>query len=258
MTKPLCIIPARMASSRFPGKPLAPMLGMALVLHVYERSRLYDGFGEVAVATCDQEIFDAVTAHGALAVMTADTHERCTDRVQEAIENGFSGTDDDTVIVMVQGDEVLVSPKMIAGVVDAQARSGAEVVNLGSRLYRDADHADPNTVKLVTAPDGRVLCFSRAPIPSRARDAEAPSYQQTGIMAFTWRFLKTFSTLAPTPLEIIESVDMMRVLEHGLPIYAEMSESETLGVDTPADLARGEEILAADPLTANYLSGTDG
>ena len=253
MTKPLCIIPARMDSSRFPGKPLAPMLGMALVLHVYERCRLYDGFGEVAVATCDQEIFDVVTAHGGHAVMTANTHERCTDRVQEAVENGFPSIESDAIIVMVQGDEVLVSPKLIAGVVDAQTRTGADVVNLGSRLYCDADFADPNTVKLLTAPDGRVLCFSRASIPARSRKADAPAYQQTGIMAFTWRFLKTFSALAPTPLEIIESVDMMRVLEHGLQIYAEISETETLGVDTPADLKRGEKILASDPLTNQYL-----
>ena len=180
----------------------------------------------------------------------------------------MSGADDEARLLLDEADALgvtfalfdgadLVSSAQVIPLDPLNASAKFDVFDLRNSLPRP-DHGAVIVSKLVTAPDGRVLCFSRAPIPSRARDTMAPSYQQTGIMAFTWRFLKTFSALAPTPLEIIESVDMMRVLEHGLPIYAEMSESETLGVDTPADLARGEKILAADPLTANYLSGTDG
>ena len=253
MTKPVCIIPARMGSSRYPGKPLEPMLGLPLVLHVYERCRLYPGFSEVMIATCDEEIMAAAKAHGAPAVMTATSHERCTDRVEEAIAARYPDMADDAVIVMVQGDEVLVSPKMITDVVDAQKKTGAPVVNLGSRLSRTEDHDDPNTVKVVAAPDGRALCFSRAPIPSRARCADVPMYQQTGVMAFTAGFLKRFSSLEQTPLEIIEAVDMLRVLEHGMDLYVVFTETETIGVDTPADLARGEQLLRDEPLTRQYM-----
>ncbi len=253
MTKPICIIPARMGSSRFPGKPLKPMLGLALILHIYERCHLYGGFSHVAVATCDTEIYDAVIAHGGEAIMTADSHQRCTDRVQEAVGNKYPDMADDTVVVMVQGDEVLVSPTMIEDVVAAQSRSGAGVINLGSKLYRTEDHDDPNTVKIVAAPDGRVLYFSRAAIPSRALSATVPMYQQTGIMAFTWGFLKLFSSLEPTPLEIRESVDMLRVLEHGHALYAVFTETETIGIDTQQDLTRGEGLLRDDPLTRQYL-----
>ena len=251
--KPVCVIPARMGSSRYPGKPLAPMLGLALVLHVYERCKLYPGFGEVLIATCDDEIKIACETHGAPVVMTANTHERCTDRVQEAVESRYPDMDDDQLIIMVQGDEVLVSPQMISDIVDAQTKTQAPVVNLGSRLYRVEDHEDPNTVKVVAAPDGRALCFSRAPIPSRARADDIPMFQQTGIMAFTFGFLRTFSNLPQTPLEIIEAVDMLRVLEHGLALYVVFTDTETIGVDTPEDLKRGEQRLKDEPLTHQYL-----
>lgn len=254
MDGPVCVIPARMASSRYPGKPLEPLLGLPLVFHVYERCRLYQGFSEVLIATCDDEIMKAAEAHGAPAVMTADTHERCTDRVQEAVESRYPGMSDDSVIVMVQGDEVLVSPDMIISVVEARSRTGATVVNLGSRLYRPEDHDDPNTVKVVAGSDGRALCFSRAPIPFRSQTGNDYMYQQTGVMAFTRGFLDRFATLAQTPLEIAESVDMLRVLEHGIALYVVFTETETLGIDTPEDKIRGEELLAADPFTGRYLN----
>jgi 3-deoxy-manno-octulosonate cytidylyltransferase (CMP-KDO synthetase) len=241
-----------MASSRFPGKPLVQLLGLALVLHVYERCKLYSGFSDIVVATCDEEIRTAVEEHGGNAVMTADTHERATDRVQEAIEILYPDLDENKIIVMIQGDELLVSPDMIAGIVDTQSSTGSEVVNFGSRLQA-TDHDDPNTVKLVAAPDGRVLYFSRAPIPSRSLNEAVPMYQQTGIMAFTYGFLCKFSSLPQTPLEIIESVDMLRVLEHGYPIHAVLYEGETLGVDTAEDKKRGEAMLADDPLTGQYI-----
>lgn len=254
--KSICLIPARMASSRFPGKPLKPLLGLPLILHVYLRCRLYDGFDRVVVATCDAEIAEAVRAVGGEAVMTKDTHERCTDRVEEAVDNLDLGLADDDLVLMVQGDEILVSPDMLERMVDVYRADKPAVVNLISRLYRTEDHDDPNTVKAVVAPDGRILYMSRAPIPSRSRapGGQVPMYQQTGVIAFRHAFLKAFSQLPQTPLEKIESCDMMRVIEHGLPISAVLTDIETIGVDTEADRARAEGILQADPLTARYLT----
>jgi 3-deoxy-manno-octulosonate cytidylyltransferase (CMP-KDO synthetase) len=249
----VCVIPARLGSGRFPGKPLAPMLGLELVLHVWQRCRLEPRFERVVVATCDIEIADAVVAAGGESVMTSDKHERATDRVEEAIANLGLGLSDDEFILMVQGDEVLVSPEMLHEMIDVYERDRPQVVNLVSRLYRTEDHDDPNTVKVVAAPSGRALYFSRAPIPSRARAETVPMYQQTGVIGFSAGFLKKFSTLEPTPLEVIESVDMMRVIEHGLEIQLVTTDTETVGVDTPADLARAEDILKSDVYTARYL-----
>ena len=249
----ICVIPARMASTRFPGKPLAPLLGMPLIVHILHRARLCQDLDRVVVATCDHEIADAVTAAGGEAVMTADTHERCTDRTEEAIRNlGLTLADDDLVL-MLQGDEIMVSPKMLSDMIQRFEETGADVINLISCLYTPEDHTDPNTVKAVSAPDGRLLYMSRAAIPSPARADNVPVFQQTGIIAFKAAFLARYSALPPTPLEIIESCDMMRVIEHGLPIYGVPTDTETIGVDTEADRARAEQRLAADPTTARYL-----
>jgi 3-deoxy-manno-octulosonate cytidylyltransferase (CMP-KDO synthetase) len=251
--KIVCIIPARMAASRFPGKPLKQLLGMSLIQHVYCRCRLFEEFDRVVVATCDQAIADNIAAIGGEAVMTADMHERATDRVEEAAGRlGFDLGDQDLVL-MVQGDEVLVTPQMLSEIVAEFRRTRPAVVNLVSRLYSDDDHRDPNCVKAVVAQDRRILYFSRAPVPSRARTPDAPIYQQTGIIAFRADFLRQFSKLPQTPLEKIESCDMMRVVEHGLPISAVLTSIETVGVDTEADRARAEKVLAADPLTKIYL-----
>lgn len=253
MTRRVCVIPARMGSSRFPGKPLIPLLGLPLVIHVAQRCRLYGGFERVILATCDQEIVDAAQAHGFEAVMTSDRHERCTDRVEEAVAALDLGLDDDDVVVMVQGDEVLVSPQMIADVVEALETRREPVVNLASRLYRPQDMEDINAVKVVAAPDGRALYFSRAAIPSRGRAPDAACYQQTGVMAFAPSFLARFAQLPPTPLEIIESCDMLRLVEHGLTVRMIFTQTETIGIDTPADRDRGEQMLRDDPTTSLYL-----
>lgn len=247
-----------MASSRFPGKPLEPLLGLPLVLHVWARCRLHLGFERVVIATCDQEIADAATRYGAESVMTRDTHERCTDRVDEAIGKMDLGLADDDLVLMVQGDEVMVNPRMIADMVAAYGSDRPPVVNLVSRIRSHADHDDVNVVKVVAAPDGRALYFSRAAIPSRARVGQVPMMQQTGIIAFAAKFLRTFGDLPQTPLEQVESVDMLRVLEHGLPLRLVHTEVETIGVDVPAEARRAEEMLERDPFTADYLPAMVG
>ncbi|HEC91215.1 MAG TPA: 3-deoxy-manno-octulosonate cytidylyltransferase [Alphaproteobacteria bacterium] len=253
MTENVCIIPARMASSRFPGKPLEPLIGLPLVLHVLERCRLCASIDRVVVATCDEEIRDAVEQHGGEAVMTADSHPGCVDRTVEAVDNLGLGLADGDLVLMVQGDEVLISPIMMDNVINAFEASAAAVVNLASKIFSAEDHDDPDCVKVVAAADGKALFFSRAPIPSRYRVDSVPMYQQTGVIGFSNAFLHRFGNLSRTPLEMIECIDMLRTLEHGYPIQVVFSEDQTIGVDTKSDLLRAEAVLKNDPITRKYL-----
>ena len=209
----LCIIPARMGSSRFPGKPLAPINGLALVLHVFERCRLCTDIDRVVIATCDEEIRVAATAHGAETIMTADTHPGCVDRTDEAVSLIGGDLAEDDFVLMVQGDEIFVMPDMLTNMVAAFGSSESPVVNLVSKIHNVDDHDDPNVVKVVGDPDGRALFFSRAPIPFRNRanaSSRLPLYQQTGVIGFSKEFVHRFGALEQTPLEKIEHIDMMR------------------------------------------------
>ncbi len=253
MTRKICVIPARMASSRFPGKPLECMLGMPLILHVMYRCALEDHFDDVIVATCDREIIECVENANGVAVMTASTHERCTDRVFEAIEAYPTKLKKNDLVIMVQGDEVLVNPDMLKGMINIYESSQVPVVNLISRIYREEDHDDVNVVKVVTDLNERITYLSRAAIPSRSRNSNAPMYQQTGVIAYSSRFLNEFSKLKQTPLEIIESIDMLRLIEHGISLKSSKTELETISVDTKNDLIRAEKALINDVWTKKYL-----
>lgn len=204
-----------MASSRFPGKPLVPILGLPMVEHVRRRALLAADIAEVVVATCDTTIFDAVRAMGGAAVMTADTHERCTDRVEEAMRSL-----DGDIVVMVQGDEPLLVPEAVERVArPLRDRPDVVCTNLLSPLESERDLSNPNIVKAACAQDGRVLFFSRAPIPFYRARVACPIYRQTGIMAFRTELLRRYATLPETPFERAESVDMLRLLEHGVAIH---------------------------------------
>ncbi|MBL4759503.1 MAG: 3-deoxy-manno-octulosonate cytidylyltransferase [Mariprofundaceae bacterium] len=253
MTKRICVIPARMASSRYPGKPMALLLGLPLILHVWQRCRLESRFDRVIVATCDQEIMDCVIDAGGEAIMTDDTHERCTDRVSQAVEIANLDLLDDDLVLMVQGDEVLVNPDMLGRMIEVFEETHPPAVNLISRLYKAQDHDDVNVVKVATGLDGRIVFLSRAAIPSRARADDVPMYQQTGVIAYAASFLEEFSLLKQTPLEIVESIDMLRLIEHGLPLYGVKTDIETIGVDTPDDGTRAERLLKQDIWTEKYL-----
>jgi 3-deoxy-manno-octulosonate cytidylyltransferase (CMP-KDO synthetase) len=253
----VCVIPARMASSRFPGKPLVPLLGLPLVLHVWERCRLAKRLDRVVVATCDRAIAEAVEARGGEAVMTADSHPGAVDRTAEAVTKLGITLEPDDLVLMAQGDEVVVGPEMLDEMVAAYAASRAPVVNLACAIGDPADHDDLNVVKVCAALDGKALFFSRSPIPSRRRAGAIdplPLWQQTGIIAFSRAFLDTFGRLARTPLEQIEQIDMLRTLEHGYPIQLVFTPNRLQGVDVPGDIAKGERLLAADPVTPRYLS----
>ncbi len=250
----IAVIPARMGSSRFPGKPLAPIAGIPMIGHVWKRTALALGEDKTFVATCDQEIFDYIESVGGRAVMTADTHERCTDRTAEALLKIEAGTGRADVVVMVQGDEPLVTPEMIESAVAPFATDpDVQVVNLMGDLASREEHDDPNEVKVVVDLAGDALYFSREPIPSWKKGAKSlPMYKQVCIIPFRRDFLLKFNALAPTPLEIAESVDMLRLLEHGYKVRMVHTGAVNIGVDTPRDLAVAEALMAKDPVLARY------
>jgi 3-deoxy-manno-octulosonate cytidylyltransferase (CMP-KDO synthetase) len=252
----VAVIPARMGSSRFPGKPLAPILGMPMIGHVYERTRRCELLDDVYVATCDAEIAAYVEGIGGKAVMTSDCHERCSDRCAEAMETIEAQTGRRVdILVMIQGDEPFVTPEAIeAAVRPMLGDESIQVVNLMSTMPTRAEHDDPNEVKVVVDLRGRALYFSREPIPSWKKGAtDVPMRKQVCVIPFRRDFLSTFNALAPTPLEIIESVDMLRVLEHGYTVQMVLFEGVTVSVDTENDLRRAEELMAADALAGEYV-----
>ena len=248
----VAVVPARMASSRFPGKPLVPIAGLPLVEHVRRRALLATGVDEVVVATCDTSILKAVAAAGGRALMTKDTHERCTDRVAEAMESL-----DGDFVVIVQGDEPLLMPGAVEAVIRPLVeRDDIVCANLLSPLESDNDFGNPDIVKAVCALDGRVLFLSRAPIPYFRRKERCPVYRQTGVMALTADFLRVYTTLAETPLERAESVDMLRVIEHGFAITGVPLGYSMVGVDRPEDVPVVERLLAGDPVQRDLLART--
>jgi 3-deoxy-manno-octulosonate cytidylyltransferase (CMP-KDO synthetase) len=233
------VIPARMASSRYPGKPLVPILGIPLVEHVRRRALLAKEADLVVVATCDIEIREAVEKAGGKAVMTKDTHQRCTDRIEEAMEHLHGD-----IVVMVQGDEPLLMPDTIAAVTAPLiADENLPIVNILSNLESHDDYSNPNIVKAACNLQGDVLFFSRAPIPFFRESISVPVYRQTGIMAFRKEALKKFSALPETALERAESVDMLRAIEHGMRIKGVVVDYVTLGVDRPADVELVENFI---------------
>jgi len=250
------IIPARMASTRFPGKPLAKIRGIPMLGHVYYRSKMSGLLDEVYIATCDKEIMDYAESIGASAIITSDSHERASDRAAEAMQKIEIATGKKTdIIVMIQGDEPMIYPSMIDSAIQSiQSEPEIRVVNLMSHLETHEEHEDPNEVKVVVDQQNFALYFSREPIPSRRKGAlEVPMFKQVCIIPFRRDFLIQFNSMAPTPLEVIESVDMLRVLEYGYKVKMVMSDQKTYSVDTPDDLEYVDKCMENDLLVRNYI-----
>jgi 3-deoxy-manno-octulosonate cytidylyltransferase (CMP-KDO synthetase) len=249
------IIPARMASSRFPGKPMAKIHGIPMVGHVYFRSKMNKTLKQVYVATCDQEIADYIKSIGGEVVMTSHTHERASDRVAEAVLKieKKSGEKID-IIAMIQGDEPMIHPKMIDEALKPMLEDEfIQVVNLMAPLKSRDEQNDPNTVKVVADLKGFALYFSREPIPSWKKGAKkVPMFKQVCIIPFRRDFLIKYSKLAPTPLEQVESIDMLRILEHGYKVKMVPTHFATHSVDTIDDLKKVEKLMAKDALLKSY------
>ncbi len=248
--KTIAVIPARMGSSRFPGKPIAKILGRPMIEHIYKRVAMSKSLHATYIATCDEEIRQAAEAFGAPVIMTADTHERASDRVAEAV----SLLDAD-LVVMVQGDEPMTHPDMIDTAV-APFRDDAtlECVNLVRCIEHEADYLDANTIKVVMNQQGDALYMSRRPIPTLAKTgfADTAAYKQVCIIPFRTATLLQYARLSPTPLEQLESIDMLRLLEHGYRVKMVPTEFNTQAVDTEADLARVAKLMETDPLLSRY------
>lgn len=244
------VIPARMASTRFPGKPLANICGLPMIEHVRRRVSMSKMIDYVIVATCDKEIYSKIIEYGGKACMTSDKHERCTDRIAEASKNL-----DVDVVINVQGDEPMISPKMIDDLIKIfKNDKNVECVNLISPIKSQKEFDDPNVVKTVVDKDGYVLYFSRSAIPSKWKNSEDfDKYKQLGVIAFSKNLLIKYTELKPTPLEKVESVDMLRLLEHGYRVKTSISNYKTYGVDTVEDLKKVERIMQNDSLCKKYL-----
>ncbi len=240
----LAVIPARFASTRFPGKPLADATGKPLIQHVVERAREATLVGRVVVATDDRRIHDAVLAFGGEAVMTGE-HPNGTSRIAEAVdllEEG--GRESFSMVVNVQGDE----PEVPAATIDALIRglagdADADMATLASPFDADEDPHNPNVVKLVLDRLGRAMYFSRSVIPYD-RDAEllgtrprVTMYKHPGLYAYRRAFLAEYPTLEPTPLEEAEKLEQLRVLEHGRRIAVIHAPAPHPGIDTPEQYA---------------------
>jgi len=254
--KAIGIIPARMAATRFPGKPLATLLGMPMIGHCLHRTRLASGLAAAYVATCDQAIVDYVESLGERAVMTSTAHNRATTRTAEALEIIERQTGEQVdVVVMVQGDEPLIAPDAIAETLRHFSDPAVEIVNIMSKLQSLDAFVDKNNVKVVVDQNNDALYFSREPIPSPWKGWEhLPRYMQTGIIAFRRDTLLRFNAMNEMPLEQFESVDMNRVLETGGSIRMVPIDSFTIGVDTLEELVVAESHLSNDPVLRRYLS----
>lgn len=251
----IAVIPARMASSRFPGKPLATINGTPMVGHVYYRSKMSKSLDAVYIATCDDEIRAYAEHIGAPCIMTAATHQRASDRAAEAllkIEREAGQQVD--IVVMIQGDEPMILPEMIDEAVAPLFEDPAiQIVNLMAPLKNKEEHEDPNEVKVVVDRAGFAMYFSREPIPSWKKGAkDIPMFKQVCVIPFRRDFLLTFNALEPTPLEVVESVDMLRAMEHGFRVRMVPTRYDTYSVDTVEDLRWVERLMEDDGLVKQY------
>lgn len=243
------IIPARMGSSRFPGKPLADICGKAMIHHVYFRSEKSSMLDDVYIATCDKEIEDYCLANNMNVIMTKSTHERCSDRCAEAmvkVEKDLGVKID--ILVMIQGDEPLVTADMIDSAVnELRADEHAKVVNLMAEIKTVEEYEDPNEVKVVIDKNNYAIYFSREPIPSRKKGCDKfPMYKQVCIIPFTRESLLEFNRMEQTSLEIIESVDMLRFIENGMKVKMVLTGKSVYSVDSIDDLKRVSKILLTE------------
>lgn len=237
------IIPARMGSSRFPGKPLAPILGRPMIRWVYEGAKPCSALAGLYVATCDGEIRDAAAAFGASVIMTSDRHQRASDRVAEAAERL-----DADVVVMVQGDEPMVVPEMVQAAIDPFMDPSVLCTNLASVIETEEEFRDPNIIKVIFDRKGDALYFSREPVPTCApgKFRTGLAYRQVCVIGFRRDFLRRYTKLESTALERAESIDMLRILEHGYPVRIVKIAHRSHPVDTARDLRVVERMLAEE------------
>ncbi|MGE5816017.1 MAG: 3-deoxy-manno-octulosonate cytidylyltransferase [Acidobacteriota bacterium] len=238
----VAVIPARYASTRFHGKPLADLAGRPLIEHVYRRVKECRAIGTVIVATDDERIKQAVEAFGGRVQMTHPAHVSGTDRVAEVAR-----ALDCELVVNVQGDEPLIEPDMIQEALAPFGNTTLQMGTLRRRIDDPSDFANPNVTKVVVDREGHALYFSRTPIPYH-RDPGAPleAWKHVGLYVYRRKFLLEFARMAPTPLERLEALEQLRAIEHGIRIAVVETRHNTIGVDTPDDLEKVRRVLNAE------------
>jgi len=232
------IIPARYASTRFPGKPLADIWGKPLIQYVYEQAKKAKSLDDVIVATDDERISEVVQGFGGMAMMTSSTHPSGTDRCAEVAEKVNCD-----LVINIQGDEPLIPPAVIDKVVQALRESPSDIpMSSAATIASREERESSNVVKVVLTKDNLALYFSRSPIPF-LRNTPAPTFRHIGIYGYRKDFLLKFVFLPQTPLERAESLEQLRALEHGYKIRIVIVDYSPVGVDTPEDLERVREML---------------
>ncbi len=238
---PIIIIPARMASTRLPGKPLADIAGKPMIVRVAEQAR-HANCGDVVVATDTEDVKEAVEAHGFDVVMTSTEHESGSDRIYEAL---LSLNGDYECVINVQGDLPTIDPNAIRSVLSPLASVDCDIATLGVEISDEAEKTNPNVVKIVGSPIGdnllRALYFTRATAPY----GEGPLYHHIGLYAYKRSALERFVSLSPSELEKREKLEQLRALEAGMNIHAAIIDTVPLGVDTPDDLKKARAALQA-------------
>lgn len=241
MPSPIILIPARMASTRLPGKPLADIHGLPMIVHVWRRAMESDA-GPVVVAADSAEICDAVRDAGGLAVLTRSDHESGSDRIHEAIGLADPQGQHD-IVVNVQGDLPTIEGSIVRAALAPLVDPSVDIATLAAEIRRDAEKTNPNVVKVVgtqiSTNRQRALYFTRATAPH----GEGPLYHHIGLYAYRRTALERFVSLALSPLEQREKLEQLRALEAGMRIDVEIVDTVPLGVDTPEDLERARELL---------------
>ena len=245
--RPLIVIPARLASTRLPGKPLADIHGEAMIVHVWRRA-VEAGVGPVVVACAEAEIAAAVRAAGGEALVTEGDHASGSDRVFEAAER-FDPDGRHDVVVNLQGDLPKIAPASVRAALRPLGEPAVDIGTLVTEIADPRERKDPNVTKAALVIDertgcGRALYFSRSPVPWPGEDDSLPLFHHIGLYAFRRAALKRFVALPPSPLERRERLEQLRALEAGMRIDAALVDTVPLGVDTPADLERARAALA--------------
>jgi len=236
------IIPARLAATRLPNKPLADIGGKPMIVHVWRRARKAASLQEVWVATPDVAIVEAVEREGGKALLTSQQHRTGTDRVAEAAR--LLGLPPEAIVVNIQGDEPLLEAESIDRMVQLlQADPALDMASVMCPCPKESLD-DPACVKVVCGRNGDALYFSRSRIPYPRQESSVPVMQHMGLYAYRNRFLQLFTTLEPTPLECTESLEQLRALEWGYRIRMARVEKASIAVDTPEDLERVRQLLA--------------
>jgi 3-deoxy-manno-octulosonate cytidylyltransferase (CMP-KDO synthetase) len=245
-------IPARMGSTRFPGKPLCDILGKPMLEHVYKRCSLSKYTSDLFIAICDKEIETAAESFGAKTIMTDPNITRPGLRVATAAEQ--LDLDDDDIVVVVQGDEPLVHPEMIDLAIEPLLNEPDVLVSNLCMEHTEAEWLDPGEIKVVTDLKMNAIYMSRAPIPSRDHEEKTCiRWKQVCIMPFRWHFMKKFNhDLAETPLELAESIEMIRAIQHGYKVRMVPSPHVSKSVDTDLDRQAVESIMKSDPIYPQY------